>query len=266
VRECKSVASRTAPAGDRDRRTVRSGVSAEEDELSAVELGQGADRSLAAAPRSGQECPFGLDRVARRLVVDCRYQAEHARIVAPDLDGDHTLPGCRRHHVGRQAFDGSAAEAQPVESGTGDEEGIGLARVEAAPPGIDVAVERMDDEVRPSEQEPHSPWAVRPDPDARRQIVEPALLRVGPDDKRIARVRPGQVAADPKAWVLLGRDVFRALGGDVDATSQQRSLDRRDEGAVAPGRVRRPAIAVGLDRDEARPQSSRSNASATSCA
>jgi hypothetical protein len=106
----------------------------------------------------------------------------------------------------------------------------------------------MDREVgSPGEQEAGPSGAVGSDARTSGQIIEPSLRRTCPNDEGIARIRTGQVGTNPKARILVGRKVLCAVDRDVDTTGQQRLLERGDEGALAPRRVRRPAVTLGLD-------------------
>ena len=239
---------RTVTTGDRGPGAVRAGVAAEQVELVADDAGQRADRSPAASSGCAEERALGLDRQARVAIVDGCGHREHPLVVGPDLDGDRTLPRGRRHDLGLESLGDPVTEPHPVQSRAREHERVGLTRIEPAQSRVDVAVEWMNDEIRPpGEQEARPPRAVGPDATTRRQIGEPPLRRVGPDDERVAGVGPGQVGGDAEPRILVGRNVLRAVDRDVDGAIEQRPLDRGDEGSLAPRRVRRSAVAVGLD-------------------
>ena len=69
------------------------------------------------------------------------------------------------------------------------------------------------------------------------------------DDQRVAGVGSGQIGRDVQPRILIGRDVLRAVDRHVDAAGQQRALDRGHERSLAPRRVGRPPIAIGLYDD-----------------
>ena len=154
-----------APVRNDGRRPVRGRVSDEEVERAAVDRGQRTDRRPTAAARRLEERTLGLDRGPRSDVVDRRGQAEHPRVVAADLDRDRTLTRRGRHELGLEPLRDPPAEPEPVEARTGQDERVGLPVVEPSQARVDVAVERVHDQVGPSgEDEPGAPRAVGADP------------------------------------------------------------------------------------------------------
>ena len=171
---------RTVTAGDRGPGAVRAGVAPEQVELVADDGGQRADRGPAASSGCAEERPLGLDRQASAPIVDGCGHREHPLVVGPDLDRDRTLPRGRRHDLGLESLGDPVSEPHPVQSRAREHERVGLTRIEPAQSRVDVAVEWMDDEIRPpGEQEARPPRAVGPDATTRRQVGEPSLLRVG---------------------------------------------------------------------------------------
>ena len=170
------------------------------------------------------------------------------QVVAADLDCDRALARRRRDDIGLEAFTDSTGQAKPVEAGAGQDQGVGLTVVEPAQPGIHVAVEGMDSQVGPmSEQESRPARAVGADSGTRRQVVEPPREGVRPDNQGIARISPLEIGADLEMVVDIRRQVLGTVDGNVHPAMEQRHLDRRDEGALAPGRIRPATVTVGLD-------------------
>jgi hypothetical protein len=143
---------------------VRVGIAPEQVELIANDGGQCADRSAAAPSRLPEECTLGFDRHAGGPIVDGRGHRSHPIVVRSDLDSDRTLAWCRRHDLGLESLRNSVAKPHSVESGAGEHQGVGLTGIEPPEPRVDIAVEWVDVEVRPSrEQEARPPRAVSAD-------------------------------------------------------------------------------------------------------
>ena len=158
---------------------------------------QGADGGPAAPSGCSEECALRLDSLAGRPIVDGRRCRHHPLVAGPDLDGDGALARGRRQDLGVKTLGDPMTKAEAVEARAGKDERVGLTLIEPSEPGVDVAVERMNDQVRPSgEQEAGPARTVRPDTRARRQIGETALRGIGPDDQRVARVGAGKVRGD----------------------------------------------------------------------
>ena len=161
--ESSSVASsrrvlRRPPTGPRRRaiarRTHRGWRSRQEVELVADDRGQGADRRSAAASGCAEECALGLDRHSRRRSSMAAASASIRSSSRRTWIGDRPLSGGRRHDLGVEPLGDPVGEPQPVEPRAREHEGVRLARIEPAQPRVDVAVQRMDDEIRPpGEQE-----------------------------------------------------------------------------------------------------------------
>jgi hypothetical protein len=178
--------------------TIRPDVADEEVELIVVHDGsQGADGAATTASRRPQEDPLGLHRRAGGAVVDDPGQRQHRSIVAADLYCDGTLTRGGRHHLGIEPLGDAVREADAVEARAREHERVHLPRVEAAEARVDVAMERLDDEVRPARaNETGAPGTVRPHPPAGRHLTEPTARRVRSDHQSIARVRARQVGGD----------------------------------------------------------------------
>jgi hypothetical protein len=132
-------------------------------------------------------------------VVEVLRHLDHPRIIGADLDRDRALARSRREELRVDALGDERAEAEPVEPGAGQDQRIGLARIEPAQARVDIAMQRVDLHVRTSsEQEAGPPWAVGADPGARRQGIQ--LGRFAPTHEQpIARVRPLEIGDNPQS-------------------------------------------------------------------
>ncbi|HUQ44689.1 MAG TPA: hypothetical protein VM451_09820 [Candidatus Limnocylindria bacterium] len=184
----------------------------------------------------------------RQPIVDRRNGRRSSLVLRPDLHSNCALARGRRHDLGIESLGDPIAEPQPIHSCACEHECVGIALIEPAEPRIDIAVERMDDEVRASsEQEPGASWAVSPDARARWQLVNASLLRIVAYNQCVARVGAGEVCGDPESVILVGRDVLGAVDRDIDFTVEQRSLDCGHKGPLAPRGVRGSPVPVRLD-------------------
>ena len=102
------------------------------------------------------------------------------------------LPRRRRDERGGQDLVDAVRAAEPGQARDGEHERVGVAAIELGEPGVDVAVERLDIEVRPHRAKERGPArAVGPDPRAIGQRRERRAAH--PADERVAQ---GPRAAD----------------------------------------------------------------------
>ena len=65
----------------------------------------------------------------------------------PHLQGERTLAGLRHEHVGVEVKADPLGQAQPAQAGGCQQDGVGLAGVELAEPGVDIAPQRHGPQV-----------------------------------------------------------------------------------------------------------------------
>ena len=207
-----------------------------------------------------EEGPLGLDRSPRVGIVEPRDGRARRQIVGADLDGECALARSRRDDRCRDDDRDPVGSSQPAQARHGEHERVGLAVVEPAEPRVDVPVERVDPEVGargPQERRPAR--AVGADAGTERHEIQ----ALGTTIDGVPRRRPAdhdgvfrrfadQVGGDRQARILIRRHVLGTVHGDIDAAVEQRRLDRADERALAPGRVRLTPVAIGHDRLQSR--------------
>ena len=185
-------------------------------------------------------------------MVDPGGQVHKSGIVAPDLDRDRALPRRRQYDVEIQPLGDAIRLAKTVQTRGCQHEGIGLAVVQAAEPCVHVAVQRMDDKVRPARQYEADPArTVRADPTPGRQIVQAPFRRVRSDDEDVAWIGSRKKRANPQTWILLGRNILGAVDREINAPCEKRLLDGGDKRPFAPSRIGRPPIPFRLDDHKA---------------
>ena len=109
-------------------------------------------------------------------------------------------------------------------------------------------MERMDAQIRTlGANERSAARAVSPNPRAPRDAGNSVEQLAGGRDEHVTRVGARQIGGDRQARVFVSRHVLRAVHRNIDFPRDEGSLDRRDERAFAPRRVRRPTIAFGGD-------------------
>ncbi len=146
------------------------------------------DRRPAAAAGPREDRALRLDLQARRRVVDPGDRVPRLRVVGAHLDRERALARRRRDRVERQDLVDAVRPAEPREPGDGEDEGVGLAVVQAPEPRVHVAVERVQDEVGSlREHERRAPRAVGAHAGARRErrqrpsaLAADAARRAGP--------------------------------------------------------------------------------------
>ena len=97
-------------------------------------------------------------------MVQPRDEVARALVVAARLDRERALARRRRHPSDVEVAADPVGDAQAVEPGRRQHERVGLPRIEPSQTRVDVAVDRMDQEIgAPGEEEGTPAWAVRPD-------------------------------------------------------------------------------------------------------
>ena len=97
-----------------------------------------------------EEGSFCLDRDPGSRVVESGEPRPGDGVVGPALDSERALPWCGRDDLGRDDLADPPPKAETGETGHREDEGVGLAVVEATQTGIDIAMERTDPQVWPA--------------------------------------------------------------------------------------------------------------------
>ena len=114
----------------------------------AVTHRQGPDRCGASGLERCEQRPLGVSRGPRRRVVDLAQHGDDIAAVRRAFDGERALPGGRQHDVGREQLCDRAAEIEPAQTGGGEQDRVEVALLHGAQPGLDIAAQRDDVQIR----------------------------------------------------------------------------------------------------------------------
>ena len=190
-----------------------------------------ADGHLAAAFEAQQEGPFRGHGGGGAGVVEELQLFEQFGVVPAQFDAERALADGRKHHR-RVEFDGDPPlQAEAVEAGAGQDDGVVLAFVELAQAGVDVAAQVENRKIGPhGGQLGFTPQARGADPGAVRQGGHTGAV-VG--EKGVPRGFPGRNDADEQPLGQFGGHVLHRVDGKVHFAGEQRVLDFLDEQSLA---------------------------------
>jgi len=164
-------------------------------------------------------------------MVEARQHFQSSRIVRTALDADRTLRHRWQHLLDREQQARFVQQTEAFEAGGGEQGRGDLAGPHAADPGLHVAPQAHDPQIRPAGEElGHPPQRGTADDRRLRQIVEAPHRRA---DQRVPDIRARQQGADHEPVRQPGRHVLHGMDGDVDPTVQQRLLDLLREQSLA---------------------------------
>ena len=174
---------------------------------------------------------LGAHGARRGRVVHGGEPVRRVRVVCGDLDGERALSDGGQAAGRRQPLGDARGESQPVESGAGEHGGVEVAPVQAAQPGVHIAAQVRQAQVRPpSAQLRLAAQACGADAAARGQLRERAP---GAADQGVASVRAGADGAEDESVGQLRRHVLHGVHGDVCIACEQALLQLLEEQALA---------------------------------
>ena len=204
------------------------------------------DRRPAPATHGLEHSPLGDDGNSDGRIVERTHDLEDRLVVAPGLHRECTLRGRRWHRSCVQASRNAAAQAKPIEPGGRQHQRVRLPGIKTAQSRVDVAVQRDHVEVGSQRtQKAGAARAVRTHLRAHSEVVE--RTHYVARDQRVSRIRSLGIGRDHELRIVLEREVFGAVHGEVDLTGDERALEGRHEDALPDRRVRRPQVTVGND-------------------
>ena len=213
-------------------------------EALALELGVDSDRAGAGRVENRDDRPLRCQLDQRPLVADRRRRLDRVTVPDSGLQHQRPLPRGRCHHLGRDRERGLPVAAQAPQPGGGEDNRLEIVLGQPAQPGVDVAVQLPDLEVRPRGEELcPSAQARGPDPGALGHRVQRGA---GPDPD-VGGVLAHGDGGNRQALRHRRRQVLGRVDADLGLTRQQRRLDPADE----PGLVAQ--LAVGGDLDQLSP-------------
>ena len=154
----------------------------------------------------------------------------HVVAVVADLDAERALAR-RRQADGRieQAAD-APAQAQAFQARGGQHDGVVVAAIELAEPGVEVAAQRLDRQLRMARADLRlAAQAGRAD-GARRQLGQRG---VGVGDEGVARVGALEHGAQLERGLQIDRHVLQGVHGQIGAAVEQGGFEFLDEQALA---------------------------------
>ena len=220
-------------------------------ELVAVEFGIAGDGHLTAAFEPVVHAPLrqypggGID------VTQGFEQGQGGRIVEPAFNAHGALPHCRQALFRRHGAADTAVEAQPLEAGTGQDDGIELAVIEFLQAGIDVAAQVENLQIGAAFANlALAAQTAGTDPGALGQLIDTVEM-IG--DEGIAGIFP---LADHRQTEPLGefhRHVLHGMHGNVSPVFEHGDFEFLDEQALAAHLGQRGVeddIAAGFHGDQ----------------
>ena len=230
-----SVADPLAAVGEADEGVDRDSV--------AVDSGVDADRRRAGRLEHGDDGPLGGQLAQRGLLADLggsRRCSPRRRLAA--LQHQRALAR-RRDHPTRSGIGKAISPSRPSRRSPAAASTIASSSpsCEPAQPGVDVAVQLLDAQVRPrGEQLGAAAQAGGADPGALGHVVE----RGAGADPGVGRVLARRHRGDRQALGHLGRQVLGRVDADLGLAAQQRPLDPAHEARLVA------RLAVGGDLDQ----------------
>ena len=170
-------------------------------------------------------------------------------IVRPGLDPQGPLPHGRQGQLQRQDLGDLPLEPEPPEPRLGQDDGVVIALVQLAEPGVDVSAKVAHFEVAAGVEQ-LGPAAEAAGPNHRadgKPLERPGPVR----DQHVVDRGPLGHGRQAQTRHHVGRQVLQAVDGQVDAALEQLPLDFLREKAAVGSRTDRvlPAIAGGRDLD-----------------
>lgn len=168
------------------------------------------------------------------------------------LQDDDASADRRAHDIDWQNFADAAGEADPVQPGHGQDDGVEVAFVEPGEAGVGVATQGGDGQV--GEAQPDLRGAAHAAGADDRALGQIRQTRAGAGDGGVADVFAGEVGGERGSrggWHIAG-NVLEAVHGEVDLLVEQGTVDLADERSLATelGEVTQPHVPTRGDLDK----------------
>mmetsp|Transcript_15050 Transcript_15050/g.35640 ORF Transcript_15050/g.35640 Transcript_15050/m.35640 type:complete len:285 (-) Transcript_15050:548-1402(-) len=187
-------------------------------------------QAAAATERPG-DGTLGLAGQQGRRMVQLQQGLAQRSGVGADLQTQRPLPRARQHLLDLEDAAHALPQAQALETGSGQHDGVVAALIELAQPGIEVAAQRLDAQVRPQVQQlRHAAQAGAADDGALGKLGE---RRIVVRDEGVARVFALQHGGEHEALRQLHRHVLQRVHRELGAPFGQGGLELLDEQALA---------------------------------
>lgn len=188
--EGMGLAARGAALGMKDAPSVRVPHQSAQVQPPAVQGGVPSDGDLTAALEALVHGPLGQDPVCGLGVVQGGDEVVDAGVIDAAFDADGALADGGQGLPWLQQAADTVAEAQPLEAGGGEDDGVEVTGIEPGEAGIDIAPQGFDPQIRPSCQElALAAQAGGANPRPLRQLDEPGKALT---DEGVPRVLPLQ--------------------------------------------------------------------------
>ena len=200
-------------------------------ELIALETRMRRQRHGAAAAHAAADGALGRDGEPGGHVRQWGQCGHQVLAVAAHLDTQSALSGGGQH-LGAVEFGANALlQAQALEAGGRQNDGVVLAFVEFAQAGVEIAAQRLDLQVGAQRLQQHlAAQAGGADDSALRQVLQAGVAR---RDKGVARVFALHHAGEKHALGQHHGHVLERVHGNVGAAVGQRGFEFLDEQALA---------------------------------
>ena len=207
-----------------------------------------AERGLAVAFERHHHAPLRGDAAARRFVVQRGEERFGQLVVVAALDSERALPDRRQRDLGLENPGRAMLETEPDEPGAREHDGVALAFVHLAEPGVDVAAHRDDLEIGTRRAKADCPTqAARADLGALGELLETAVLR---RDEHITGILSRRDAGDEEAGGKYARHVLDGVHGKIGAALEEGLLDLLHEEALAAHLGERAILDLVASRDD----------------
>ena len=182
-------------------------------------------------PSAGQQRALGGDGGLGDRIGQPAHQRQDLVIVGARLQRQRALADGGQHQLGRQALADARREPQPVQPRAGQDSRVDLAVGDLAQPGVDVAAQDLQLEIRAHGQDLTDPaQAGGADPAAGRQVAQRAPDRLTSASRGSAR---GGMATSANPSGRSGGHVLEAVHREIDLAGQQLLLDLLDPHPLA---------------------------------
>ena len=222
-----------------------------EDEFVAFDARPGAEGNLAAAFERGEQRAFGDDGAARFGVVELFERGGSLGVVGAAFDADGALADGGQENFGREDFGDAMRQAEAIESGFGEHDGVVFTAFDFAEARVHVAAEVANVEIGAKMKELRA-TAETAGADAS-AFAKSGKIGAVVGDEAVADVFAAQNRGKRKAGRRFCRNVFDAVNGDVDGIVEQSFFELFDEDSLPADfgeRSLREFVATRFDDDD----------------
>ena len=200
-------------------------------QLLSIDGRQCADRDLAAAAQASIERPLGIDPCRRARMMQRADALDRGEIARSGLDADGALCGGRQPGRHAQAGPDAGIEAQALQAGHGQDDGVVVAGIELGQTGVDVATQIAHLQIRSSRLDlGMAAQGGGADDGAGRQRVQ---IGMAVADEGISGVFAFEYRRQFEAGIQLHRHILQRMHRDVGLTAFQRQFQLLQEQTLA---------------------------------